>query len=206
MHEFEEYVEWKDEYEVMDEDEDLQIMTLKNCTRESAGAIVGRTPFLLFVGTWDNNKVDSNGKSQSKERAIEKMKAILLSSQKKEFDARYVSDTSRSGRLVGTGDIRLGNSMKEGAGCGDGLYAMLFASTFHPEYIYACQRKAELDAEDMKQILKRKRAINAGIEPPNDPHTDHENLSDKKEINKIKHDLMNRRVTYLVMILALWTF
>ena len=86
---------------------------------------------------------------------------------------------------------------------------MLFASTFHPEYIYACQRKKELDDEDMKQILERKRAINAQVEPPVNPHTDHKNWndkSDKKEIKKIKHDLMNRRVTYLVMILALWTF
>ena len=61
----------------------------------------------------------------------------------------------------------------------------------------------------MKQILERKRAVNAKVELPVNPHTDYKNLkekSDKKEINKIKHDLMNRRVTYLVMILALWTF
>ena len=46
-------------------------------------------------------------------------------------------------------------------GIGDGLYAMLFASTFHPEYIYACQKKKQLDDDDMKQILDRKRAVNA---------------------------------------------
>ena len=61
----------------------------------------------------------------------------------------------------------------------------------------------------MKQILDRKRAVNAQTELPKEPHTDYTTLNeknDKKEINKIKHDLMNRRVTYLVMILALWTF
>ena len=80
MHEFEDYIEWKDEFEVEDEDEDLQIMTLKNCERPTAGAIIGRTPFLLFVGTWDTNLVDSNNNAQSKETAIKKMKEILLSS------------------------------------------------------------------------------------------------------------------------------
>ena len=141
MHEFEENIEWKDEFEVQDEDEDLQIMTLKNCERPTAGAIVGRTPFLLFVGTWDTDLTDSTGKAQSREKAIEKMKEILISSQSKEFDARYYSETSRNSRLVGTGDLRLGNSIRDGDGLGDGLYAMLFASTFHPEYVYACQKK-----------------------------------------------------------------
>ena len=55
-------------------------MTLKNCERPTAGAIIGRTPFLLFVGTWDTNKVDSKNNAQSKETAIKKMKEILLSS------------------------------------------------------------------------------------------------------------------------------
>ena len=31
-------------------------------------------------------------------------------------------------------------------------------------------------------------------------------MNGKKEIKKIMHDLSNRRTTYLVMIIALWTF
>ena len=49
------------------------MMALKNCERDTAGAVIGRTPFLLFVGTWDTDLSDWNGKAQSKERAIEKM-------------------------------------------------------------------------------------------------------------------------------------
>ena len=35
-------------------EENVQIMTLKHCNNpETRGAVVGRTPFLLFVGTWN---------------------------------------------------------------------------------------------------------------------------------------------------------
>ena len=60
-------------------------MTLKNCERPTAGAIIGRTPFLLFVGTWDTNLNDHKGKAQSRDKAIEKMINILKSSYSKEL-------------------------------------------------------------------------------------------------------------------------
>ena len=55
-------------------------MTFKNCEKSTAGAIIGRTPFLLFVGTWNSDLQDSTGKHQSKERVVEKMKASLIGS------------------------------------------------------------------------------------------------------------------------------
>ena len=55
------------------------IMTFKNIevSKPTAGAIVGRTPFLLFIGTWDTELTDSKGNHQSKETVIKKMKLIL---------------------------------------------------------------------------------------------------------------------------------
>ena len=55
-------------------------MTFKNIDKDTAGAIVGRTPFLLFIGTWNTELTDSNENHQSKEKVIEKMKEILISS------------------------------------------------------------------------------------------------------------------------------
>ena len=78
-YEFEDHIAWtmeSDGYE-NDENRDLLLMTFKNCNKPSAGAVVGRTPFLLFVGTWNTELQDSTGKYQSKERVIEKMKASL---------------------------------------------------------------------------------------------------------------------------------
>ena len=34
-------------------------MTMKNIDRPTAGAVVGRTPFLMFVGTWDTELKDT---------------------------------------------------------------------------------------------------------------------------------------------------
>ena len=110
-------------------------MTLKNCKSQTAGAIVGRTPFLLFIATWNTELKNSKGEFQSKQKAIEKMNNILMSSLNAEKINRYDSEESKGSRLVGTGEIRLDKIMKPS---GDGLYSMLFASTFHPEYIYAC--------------------------------------------------------------------
>ena len=53
------------------------MMTLKNCKSQSAGAIVGRTPFLLFIATWNTELKNSKGEFQSKQKAIEKMNNIL---------------------------------------------------------------------------------------------------------------------------------
>ena len=53
------------------------MMTFKNIEKPTAGAIVGRTPFLLFIGTWNTELTDSNGNYQSKEIVIKKMKLIL---------------------------------------------------------------------------------------------------------------------------------
>ena len=78
-YEFEDHIAWtmeSDGYE-NDENRDLLLMTFKNCNKPTAGAVVGRTPFLLFVGTWNTELQDSTGKYQSKERVIEKMKASL---------------------------------------------------------------------------------------------------------------------------------
>ena len=53
-------------------------MTLTHCSEpEKRGAIVGRTPFLLFVGTWNTELKSTDGVALSKEKAIEKMKSIL---------------------------------------------------------------------------------------------------------------------------------
>ena len=80
-YEFEDHIAWTeaDAY-VSDENRDLLLMTFKNCEKPTAGAIVGRTPFLLFVGTWNSDLQDSSGKHQSKERVVEKMKASLIGS------------------------------------------------------------------------------------------------------------------------------
>ena len=67
-------------------------MTLKNCKSQTAGAIVGRTPFLLFVATWNTELKNSKGEFQSKQKAIEKMNNILLSSFNLEKNNRYDSD------------------------------------------------------------------------------------------------------------------
>ena len=80
------------------------------------------------------------------------MNNILLSSFNLEKINQYDSEASKASRLVGTGEIRLDKIMKPS---GDGLYSMLFASTFHPEYIYACQLEKKIQDEDIEQILER---------------------------------------------------
>ena len=69
------------------------MMTLSNCNSETAGAIVGRTPFLLFVATWNTELKNSKGEFQSQQKAIEKMKNILLSSFNLEKINQYDSDS-----------------------------------------------------------------------------------------------------------------
>ena len=138
MHEYEEPIGWEahDEYQDEEgEEKQLSMMTFKNIDKPTAGAIVGRTPFLLFVGTWDTELTDSNKTHQSKERVIEKMKRILIGSLINENEKCYNGEISKSRRTVGEGEIRLDKPMKINS---DGLYSMLFASTFHPEYIVAC--------------------------------------------------------------------
>ena len=63
------------------------------------------------------------------------MKLSLIASHAKEVDKCYTSSASEEARMVGTGLLRLGKSSKPE---GEGLYSMLFASCFHPEYILAC--------------------------------------------------------------------
>ena len=63
------------------------------------------------------------------------MKLSLINSYKKEVAKCYTSDENKESRMVGTGLLRLGKSSKPE---GEGLYSMLFASCFHPEYILAC--------------------------------------------------------------------
>ena len=83
-------------------------MTLKNIYKPTAGAIVGRTPFLLFVGTWNTELKNTKDEFQTKERVIEKMKRILVSSFVKENDKCYTSPQMIEARMVGTGELRIG--------------------------------------------------------------------------------------------------
>ena len=86
----------------------MDIMTLKNIYKPTAGAIVGRTPFLLFVGTWNTELKNTKDEFQTKERVIEKMKKILVNSYIKEQEKCYNSPQMIDARMVGTGELRIG--------------------------------------------------------------------------------------------------
>ena len=138
MHEYEEPIafDYNDGYQPDEgEESQLLIMTFKNIDKPTAGAIVGRTPFLLFIGTWNTELTDSKDNHQSKETVIKKMKTNLIRSLTGELEKCYSGEINKESRLVGSGEIRLDKPMKLNS---DGLYSMLFASTFHPEYIVAC--------------------------------------------------------------------
>ena len=45
----------------------------------------------------------------------------------------------------------------------DGLYSMLFVSTFHPEYIVACKKIKEVKEKLSQEILARNKEIQKGI-------------------------------------------